>query len=232
MKALRTLLRFLGAGIAVSSCGAKTSWTETELRIITDQDMVMKVYTATADELAAGASEASASLLEGRASVGNDDGGILRSKCSDFTAADLASPAYEKLCGMMVATVTSPEQDGVGIAGPQVGLNRRIVAVQRVDKEGEPFEVYPNIRIIATRGDKFEGGEGCLSVPGLRGTVMRWRDIDICWSTLSEGQLKDTVERVEGFAAVIFQHECDHLDGVLYTDKAETLALRQPIASE
>ena len=123
----------------------------------------------------------------------------------------------------MLATVQDPSEDGVGIAGPQVGISRRIVAVQRFDKPGEPFEVYPNIRIVATHGDLCPGPEGCLSVPGLRGDVMRWRDIDI---TYSLGP-RDTTERVQGFTAVIFQHECDHLDGVLYIDKVVPGTLRE-----
>ena len=142
---------------------------------------------------------------------------ILRSRCSDFSAGQITSETYARLARLMVNTVTSPEQDGVGIAGPQVGILRRVVAVQRFDKEGEPFEVYPNISITATRGEKAEGGEGCLSVPGCRGMVPRWQDIDISY----DGPGGETVtERVQGFTAVIFQHECDHLDGVIYTDRA------------
>ena len=116
---------------------------------------------------------------------------------------------------MRVLTVDS-EADGVGIAGPQVGISRRVVAVQRFDKEGEPFEVYPNIRITARRGEPEPGPEGCLSVPGRRGTVSRYREIDISYTAMPEG--RDTVETITGFTAVIFQHECDHLDGILYTD--------------
>lgn len=124
----------------------------------------------------------------------------------------------------MIATVSAPEEDGVGIAAPQVGISRRVIAVQRLDKEGEPFAIYPNIRIIAVRGDKVEGQEGCLSVPGKRGTVARWRDIDISYTLVpSSGVPRDTTETVKGFTSVIFQHECDHLDGVLYTDRASSV---------
>ena len=122
----------------------------------------------------------------------------------------------------MVATVTSPEQDGVGIAGPQVGLSRNIIAVQRLDKEGEPFEVYPNIRITAFRGEQVLGSEGCLSVPNCRGKVLRWRDIDISYTSPETG--KEVTENIKGFTAVIFQHETDHLQGVLYIDKLEPAA--------
>lgn len=128
----------------------------------------------------------------------------------------IASPEYRRLEEKMIATVTSPEQDGVGIAGPQVGISRRIVAVQRFDKETEPFEVYPNIRIIERRGEKQDGNEGCLSVPGMKGTVPRYQDISISYT--STRTFKDTTENVKGFTAVIFQHETDHLDGIIYTD--------------
>ena len=141
---------------------------------------------------------------------------VLRRPCSELTDRELRSEDFATLARKMVATVTSPEQDGVGIAGPQVGISRRVIAVQRFDKEGEPFEVYPNVRIIACRGEKVPGPEGCLSVPDCRGTVSRYRDIDISYTSLPE--LKDCTETVCGFTAVIFQHECDHLDGVLYTD--------------
>ena len=149
------------------------------------------------------------------------DSVFLRQSCRDLGPQAVGSETYRELARLMVATVTSPEQDGVGIAGPQVGLRRRIVAVQRFDKEGEPWEVFPDIRITARRGEQVPGREGCLSVPGKRGEVPRWRDIDITY--LSPATLRDTTESVQGFTAVIFQHECDHLDGVLYTDKATSL---------
>ena len=144
---------------------------------------------------------------------------VLRKECAEISAVDLRSHEYKMLADKMVATVTSPEEDGVGIAGPQVGISRRVVAVQRFDKDGEPFEVYPNIRISDRRGGKELGPEGCLSIPGKRGDVARYRDIDITYT--SARTLRDTTENIKGFTAVIFQHECDHLDGILYTDYLE-----------
>ena len=146
-----------------------------------------------------------------------NDSVFLRTPCRDLTAKEISSKEYKLLADRMLATVTSPEQDGVGIAGPQVGIGRRVVAVQRFDKPGEPFEVYPNIRVTARRGDPEPGPEGCLSIPGRRGEVLRWQDIDIAYT--SPATCKDTTEVVKGFTAVIFQHETDHLDGVLYIDK-------------
>lgn len=142
---------------------------------------------------------------------------ILRQTSGDFSPADIASDTYAELAARMVATVTDPSQDGVGIAGPQVGILRRIVAVQRFDKPGEPFEVYANIRITAHYGEQEPGPEGCLSVPDRSGTVMRWQKVDIAYT--SPTTLADTTETVEGFTAVIFQHETDHLDGILYIDR-------------
>ncbi|MBO4670517.1 MAG: peptide deformylase [Bacteroidales bacterium] len=180
--------------LALSAGCTASGWTEAERGLIEASDSVMRVLTVR-DEA---------------------DSLLLRQPCTVISAAELADPLYFELARKMVATVTSPEQDGVGIAGPQVGILRRVVAVQRFDKPGEPFEVYPNIRITGTRGEKEPGREGCLSVPGRRGEVLRYRDIDISYSTPSG---RDTTERVEGFTAVIFQHETDHLDGVLYTDR-------------
>ena len=118
----------------------------------------------------------------------------------------------------MLSTVKDPQNEGVGIAAPQVGLLRRMVAVQRFDKAGEPFEFFLNPEIIAMLGENKPGGEGCLSVPDMRGVVsrshhivLRYRDVDFVEHT----------DTIEGFTAVIFQHEVDHLDGVLYIDKTE-----------
>ena len=117
----------------------------------------------------------------------------------------------------MVATVTHPSKDGVGIAGPQVGLNRRVVAVQHFDKEGEPFEVYPNVRIVWQSDSLAFGPEGCLSVPDRREDVARSQEIVIEYTAVPG--LKTIRDTISGFTAVIFQHEVDHLDGVLYIDR-------------
>lgn len=185
--------------LLVSCANTQTAdtWSDRELAIIRSADPLLKVYTIadTTDSL------------------------LLRGTSENLSRKMLESPQYEQLAEAMVATVTSPEQDGVGIAGPQVGILRRVVAVQRLDKEGEPFEVYPNIRITEMRGELQPGPEGCLSVPGRRGEVMRSRDITIAYT--SPFTLADTTEVIQGFTAVIFQHETDHLDGTLYIDKLQ-----------
>ena len=199
MKTLGNILAAMTT-VAARSCTSQSGWSDAEKALIMNGGATMRVLTV---------NDASDSLT-------------LRKSCGRINEKELKSIEYQTLAEKMVATVTSPEQDGVGIAGPQVGIPRRIVAVQRFDKQGEPFEVYPNIRIVARRGELVPGPEGCLSVPGRSGTVSRYRDIDITYS-LTGNPAKDTTETVKGFTAVIFQHECDHLDGILYTDRLQKI---------
>ena len=184
-----------------------SGFTETELTLIHEADSIMRVLTIDNEE----------------------DSAVLRAKSSDLSAEALRSDDYRRLAELMLATVTHPSQDGVGIAAPQVGLNRRVVAVQRFDKEeilpdgseGCPFEVYPNIRIVSMSDTLEPGPEGCLSVPDRSGEVMRSREIVIEYADVNRLDEKDHMvrETVYGFTAVIFQHEIDHLEGVLYIDR-------------
>lgn len=146
------------------------------------------------------------------------DNAVLRAPSTDLSPKTIKSRDFIDLCNTMLRTVTHPSQDGVGIAAPQIGINRRIVAVQRFDKPGEPFEVYPNVRIVWTSDSLAYGPEGCLSVPDRREEVLRSQEIVIEYALLQHPQwaVRDTVK---GFTAVIFQHEIDHLDGVLYIDR-------------
>lgn len=192
-----------------SSKSAK-GFTRSELAILNNADSIMRVLTIEDPQ----------------------DLAVLRSRSQDFSCEALLSDEFRRLSELMVATVTHPSQDGVGIAGPQVGLNRRVVAVQRFDKEGEPFEVYPNIRIV-WQSDSLEfGPEGCLSVPDRREDVARSTEIIIEYTGIdpeskpsSQGNppsaptLIPVRDTVSGFTAVIFQHEVDHLDGILYIDR-------------
>lgn len=119
----------------------------------------------------------------------------------------------------MLATVIDTNNLGVGIAAPQVGVSQALIAVQRFDKEGEPFEFYINPEIIYYSQNKSLGWEGCLSIPEERGQVYRADTITIRY--LNEEQEKVVNENITGFTAVIFQHEIDHLNGILFIDKRE-----------
>lgn len=143
---------------------------------------------------------------------------VLRTPSTDLSPRTIRSNDFMNLCRLMLKTVTHPSQDGVGLAAPQIGINRRVIAVQRFDKPGEPFEVYPNIRIIWASDSLAYGPEGCLSVPDRRGDILRSQEIIVEYALTQHPKwfVRDTVQ---GYTAVIFQHEIDHLDGVLYIDK-------------
>lgn len=146
------------------------------------------------------------------------DSVLLRSKSAAVQEEMLTSPDFSLLVNRMLATVNDPDNEGVGIAAPQVGILRRIIAVQRFDKEGEPFEVYVNPEIVFYSGNKISGIEGCLSVPGMRGRVARAAEITLRYR--DSKTFEEREETVSGYTAVIFQHETDHLNGRLYTDIA------------
>ena len=149
------------------------------------------------------------------------DSAVLRTPSKDLSARELRSARLQALLDKMLTTVQDPSQDGVGIAAPQVGIGRRIICVQRLDKEGEPFECYLNVRLDSLWGEKVRGREGCLSLPGLRGYVSRYPSVLV--SYIDRESLQPRKDTVHGYTAVIFQHECDHLDGVLYTDRADSV---------
>lgn len=198
---MKTIVIAGAAMMALASCSVRSTgtMTEEEVRLINDSPEVMRILTVESEE----------------------DVAVLRRSSADFNMADISSPEYEALARKLVTTLESTD-GGVGLAAPQVGISRRVVAVQRVDKEGEPIEVYANIAIVDKRGEMVAGPEGCLSVPDQRGEVLRSQDITIRYTDITggpESEPREIREDVSGFAAVIFQHEVDHLDGVLYIDK-------------
>jgi len=188
--------------LALAGCSSRPALSKAEKELIAGSPDVMRVLTV----------------------ADRKDSLFLRRTARDFSDRDLRSEEFRALARKMVRTVTDPSQDGVGIAGPQVGISRRIVAVQRFDKEDEPFEVYANVRIDSLYGPMAYGQEGCLSVPGMRGTVPRWTSAIISYT--DPATLLTVHDTVSGFTAVIFQHETDHLDGILYTDKADSLFVK------
>ena len=150
-----------------------------------------------------------------------EDSAVLRTPCTDLTPVELKSRELKTLTAKMLKTLCAPQHDGVGIAAPQVGVSKRIIWVQRLDKEGGPFECYLNPHIDSLFGEIGKGPEGCLSVPPMRGLVPRYTDVIL--SYVHPETLESKCDTVTGYTAVIFQHECDHLDGVLYIDKADTV---------
>ena len=130
---------------------------------------------------------------------------------------DPKDPALPELLRRMRVTVD--HEQGVGIAAPQVGVSRRVLLAQRLDKAPDkPFEVCLNPEFLEFSAEKEKDWEGCLSVTGGYGQVMRPKTVTLrCQG--ADGQWRE--ERLSERTARIFQHEIDHLDGVLFFDRME-----------
>ncbi|MFQ5577167.1 MAG: peptide deformylase [Anaerolineae bacterium] len=126
-------------------------------------------------------------------------------------------PQLKKLAADMLETMHAA--NGVGLAGPQVGVMQRIFVAQIPLEEDNPLSGKPfvlvNPEIITRAPDMEEGQEGCLSIPGWVGLVNRHTGIVIKAKTTRGRSIK---LKVNGFLARVFQHEYDHLDGILFTD--------------
>ena len=122
---------------------------------------------------------------------------------------------------------TMAARNGAGLAAPQIGVGERVV-IFGVDKnprypdaEEVPFTVLVNPQIVLLTREVEEGWEGCLSVPGMRGMVPRYTRLRYTGFD-AEGTPIDRV--AEGFHARVVQHECDHLDGILYPMRIEDMS--------
>ncbi len=129
---------------------------------------------------------------------------------------DPEDPALKHLQARMQATVDL--EKGVGIAAPQVGVNRRFILVKRLDKKDEPFHSYSNPSITRISEATEIAWEGCLSIPAGFGQVRRAQNITLRHQNQDGHWL---TEEIQGFTARIFQHEIDHLDGILFIERKE-----------
>ncbi len=141
---------------------------------------------------------------------------VLRTQSEDIK---FDSPLLEHLTKRMYATVTDPEHPGVGLAAPQIGINKNIIWVQRLDQTEKKFDYYINPKIVWRSALMRKGMEGCLSIPDMREEVLRNYAIKLQHIDHQTG--KQVEEIIEGFTAVIFQHEVDHLYGILFPDRLE-----------
>jgi peptide deformylase len=121
---------------------------------------------------------------------------------------------------------TMADRNGAGLAAPQIGVDLRVVIFgfehnpRYPDAEPVPVTVLVNPVVEPLSQDEEEGWEGCLSVPGMRGWVPRFTRIRYRGRDASGAP----IERIaEGFHARVVQHECDHLDGVLYPRRIRDL---------
>ena len=111
-------------------------------------------------------------------------------------------------------------KNGIGLAAPQVGILQRIVVIDLQDGKGLLELINP---VITKREGSQIVGEGCLSVPNFEGDVERAEYVE-CTDPHGKKQFIAT----DGLLAICLQHETDHLDGILFTDKAVTITLKAP----
>jgi peptide deformylase len=151
---------------------------------------------------------------------------ILRKKSRKVQA---VTPKLAAFAQRMLETMR--QANGVGLAAPQVGVLQRFFVVELPEDEDEeeeiPAETYVlfNPEIVKGRGEQV-GYEGCLSVPGYIGEVARQEQITV--KGLNE-KGKPVRLKLEGYLARVFQHEIDHLDGILYTDRLTDPDTFQPV---
>jgi peptide deformylase len=133
------------------------------------------------------------------------------------------SPEIRQIIDDMQATLASSQ--GVGLAAPQISQLKRIIIVA-----SRPTSRYPNAPLMnptvminpvfeALSDQKEKDWEGCLSIPGIRALVPRYKAINVQYT---DEQGNHVVQQLEDFVARVFQHEADHLDGMVYLDRIES----------
>ena len=157
---------------------------------------------------------------------------ILRVRASDVP--DPTAPEVARLVSAMVETME--DADGTGLAAPQVHMPWRIVvykveAERAEDEDGEdgdgaessdvPLTVLVNPVVEFLDEETSLGFEACLSVPGMAGPVRRHENVRVTYKTLEN---EDITFEAHGFHARVLQHECDHLDGILYPARIEDMS--------
>jgi peptide deformylase len=142
---------------------------------------------------------------------------VLREKAKPVAK---VTPRHRILAENMVRIMR--DSHGIGLAGPQIGIQERIIVIS---PDHRP-QVIINPEILESSGTQI-GEEGCLSIPGLYGDVERAENVVV----KGLNRKGDTVTyTLDGLAARVIQHEIDHLDGILFSDKADpaTLHWRMP----
>jgi peptide deformylase len=137
---------------------------------------------------------------------------ILRKKAVKVTDADFNSKEFKKFIDEMSGAML--EKDGLGLAAPQVGVSKRLFIANT--KQGPIAMINP--KIIKKSWRKETDEEGCLSLPGVYGDVARYKTLKV---KAQNHQGREVVLEAKGLFARVIQHEMDHLDGVLFIDRAK-----------
>jgi peptide deformylase len=146
---------------------------------------------------------------------------ILRKKSLEFDR----ETDFNLLAGNMLETLK--KQNGIGLAGPQVGILKNIFVVDTSSLENQAIErvekVYINPEILNYSTEEIYYNEGCLSIPGIFEDVIRPDKIEVRYRN-ENFDVKE--ESLNGIVARIFQHEYDHLQGILFIDRLSSLSKR------
>jgi peptide deformylase len=135
------------------------------------------------------------------------------------------TPELKQLVQDMVETMES--KNGAGLAAPQIGIPQRVVIFgvehnpRYPDAEPVPFTVLVNPKLVMLTREIEEDWEGCLSVPGMRGVVPRYTKLRYSGFDADGNPIE---REATGFHARVVQHECDHLDGILYPQRMTDLS--------
>ena len=130
---------------------------------------------------------------------------------------DFGSDTLKKIIYDMSETMI--DYSGIGLAAPQVHMSKRIIIFRNPDvEEKEKIQITPliNPKYEPVSEEKDDDWEGCLSIPGMQGLVSRYKKITYTGYDLNGDRIKNTAE---GLHARVVQHEIDHLDGILYTER-------------
>jgi len=137
---------------------------------------------------------------------------VLRQKCEPVKPEELTDDMRATFNEMFETMISA---DGVGLAGPQVGIAKRFFVIIADD---EVRRVFVNPQIVKTSAETSEYEEGCLSIPGVYEKITRPTKVTV--SALNENGKTFTID-ADGLLARVIQHENDHLDGVLYLDRGD-----------
>lgn len=146
-------------------------------------------------------------------SVLKEPNATLRERAIEVDPKEIGSDRVQQLVDDMTTTMYA--SNGVGIAAPQVGMKERVIIVET---GRDAAKAFINPRIVSTSFRKVDSEEGCLSVPGVYGIVKRHKKVTV---EALDRQGKSVKLVADKLLAIIFQHEIDHLDGVLFIDRVE-----------
>jgi len=135
---------------------------------------------------------------------------ILREKAEKIPSKKIRSKEIQELITDMIDTMRYA--NGVGIAAPQVGASKRIIVLKHNGKD----LVLVNPRILSKSWKKVTSEEGCLSIPGIYGRCKRNKNIRVLGRNITGAKV---IMQCSGLSSIIIQHEIDHLNGILFTDR-------------